>query len=378
MPVCFEAAALTPTFVLITSLATTVVCAALLLNSRLRKLFADSADKPQALHSEVTPRLGGVAIIFGVLAATIAPILSNVRTPVSFLLLISLTLAVVSVLDDLFELSAAIRLMWHAFSSVMLLLGLANFYLPSEGLIALAVLPQAFGLLIIVIGLVWMINLYNFMDGANGLAGFMGLIGFCALAIAVNASPIRTSETQNLVMLCLSVSGACGGFLFFNFPRARLFMGDAGSVFLGSLAGGTAVVGCVLKLWQWWFVPLVFSPFIVDASFTLLKRIFKREKIWLPHRQHIYQRLIVVCRWSHSRTTLMYVVMMLLASIHALWWQWTSGRSQVNGLEALFPLSIVLPWVVTYAVLLVAAEWKIRRPPLTKTNMSLKEDQRVR
>ncbi len=135
----------------------------------------------------------------------------------------------------------------------------------------------------------WMTNLYNFMDGANGLAGGMTVIGFSALAAAAD----------NPLLAC-AAAGAGLGFLFFNFDPARVFLGDSGSIPLGFLAGALCFAGVVSGQWPLWFPLLVFAPFVIDATATLLKRMMRREKIWAAHRQHYYQRLIRM-GWSHRR-----------------------------------------------------------------------------
>ena len=103
-----------------------------------------------------------------------------------------------------------------------------------------------------------------------------------------------------LAALCAAVAAAALAFLPFNFPSARLFMGDAGSIPLGFLAAAAGILGIQQGLWPWMFPLLVFSPFIVDASVTLIKRGLRGEKVWKAHRSHYYQRVVILGA-SHSQ-----------------------------------------------------------------------------
>ena len=141
----------------------------------------------------------------------------------------------------------------------------------------------------------WLTNLYNFMDGADGLAGGMTVLGFSAYAIAAAIGADGAFATLNL---CVAASAAA--FLLFNFPPARIFMGDGGSVPLGFLAGALGLSGWHSGLWPLWFPAVVFSPFIVDATVTLLRRARRGEKVWQAHRSHYYQRLVIM-GWTHRR-----------------------------------------------------------------------------
>jgi len=150
----------------------------------------------------------------------------------------------------------------------------------------------------VTLALTWMMNLYNFMDGSNGLAGGMALFGFGAYAIAAAAG-----QDVHLAILSASVMAASFAFLLFNFHPARIFLGDGGSIPLGFLAGIMGLLGWQRDVWPFWFPLFVFSPFIVDASVTLIKRILRREKLWQAHRSHYYQRLIQM-GWSHRKTAI--------------------------------------------------------------------------
>jgi UDP-N-acetylmuramyl pentapeptide phosphotransferase/UDP-N-acetylglucosamine-1-phosphate transferase len=163
------------------------------------------------------------------------------------------------------------------------------------------------------LAIVWYTNLYNFMDGSDGLAGGMAVIGFGAYAIAA-----QLSGASPFAALCAAVAAAAAGFLVFNFPPARLFMGDAGSVPLGFLAGALGVVGWSRGYWPIWCPLLAFAPFVCDATLTLLRRALRRERVWQAHRDHYYQRLVRM-GFGHRGTALIeYSVMGGCAAIALL------------------------------------------------------------
>lgn len=245
-------------------------------------------DRPNArsLHSVPTPRIGGVGIMTGILAASIW--LDDVA--LQPILLGTLALATISLIDDLRGLPPGVRLFAH-------------FVTTASCLFALGV--SGWALLVGPFAVVWMANLFNFMDGADGLAGGMATFGFAALAITA-----WLGEAFGLAVFCGTIAAAALAFLRFNFPPARLFMGDSGSIPLGFAAAMLGYVGWERMLWPWWYPWAVFSPFVVDASLTLLKRTVRREKIWRAHKEHYYQRLIQM-GWSHYKTALAEYALML-------------------------------------------------------------------
>jgi UDP-N-acetylmuramyl pentapeptide phosphotransferase/UDP-N-acetylglucosamine-1-phosphate transferase len=229
-------------------------------------------DHPNArsLHDTPTPRIGGLGIMAGVAVAGMW-LLDTTMLPV---MLAAFALAALSVLDDVRGLPVALRFLVHFIATVAILLAL--------GL-------SGWSLLVGVLVVVWMTNLYNFMDGADGLAGGMATIGFGALALAA-----WIGGAHGLAVLCAAIAAAALAFLRFNLPPARIFMGDAGSIPLGFLAATLGILGAQQDVWPWLFPMLVFSPFIVDASVTLAKRGLRGEKIWQAHRSHYYQRAVLL------------------------------------------------------------------------------------
>lgn len=261
----------------------------------------------RSLHTRPIPRTGGLALMAGVLVAGVA-VQSSWGWAVVPLLLFLLA---ISFLDDLRGLSVSWRFLAH-FLAAGVFVGLYIF--SSVGFVGAAVA---------VLAIVWMTNLYNFMDGSDGLAGGMALFGFCFYgAAAWLHGDVAFAE------LNWSVAAASLAFLFFNFHPEQIFMGDAGSIPLGFLAAAFGLLGWHAGYWPLWFPVFVFSPFILDASVTLAKRLLRGEKVWQAHCEHYYQRLVQM-GWGHRRTALAEYVLMVLAGASATWAIGQDGRTQL-------------------------------------------------
>lgn len=259
------------------------------------RLYSFALDQPnhRSLHTRLVPRTGGVAVITGILTAWIVADNTWLWTiPVAVLLLVSL-------IDDVRDLSVR----WRLLTQLVVSAGLS-----------VAVFPEyPWWLHIpIVLSMTWIINLYNFMDGSDGLAGGMALFGFSSYAVAA-----AVSHDFHIVALSVAVVAASFAFLLLNFHPARIFLGDSGSIPLGFLAGAIGLFGWQRELWPLWFPLLVFSPFIIDASVTLLKRLLRREKVWEAHRSHYYQRLIQL-GWTHRKTAIAEYCLMIATGASAV------------------------------------------------------------
>jgi UDP-GlcNAc:undecaprenyl-phosphate GlcNAc-1-phosphate transferase len=141
------------------------------------------------------------------------------------------------------------------------------------------------------------------------------------------------------------------GFLAHNFPPARAFLGDCGSITLGFLSGALGLYGAGLGVWPFWFPLLVFSPFVIDATATLLLRIARREPFWTAHRQHAYQRL-VLSGWSRRRLAIVEYVLMVASGASAL-------LARAQGAE--IQCAIIFAWAAIYALLAVAVNRRTRK-----------------
>lgn len=255
-------------------------------------------DEPNArsLHTIPVPRTGGVGLLLGVTAgwAWITP-----HLPWLFWAALLLLIAV-SLLDDLRGLSAAVRLATHLFAAMLMASALPALH---ESLLLFAMAVLAIG---------WMCNIYNFMDGSDGLAGGMTVFGFLIYAVAA-----WLSGSVQFALLNLVVAAAATGFLLHNFHPARIFLGDSGAVPLGFLAATFGIIGWLQRDWAWWFPLLVFSPFIVDASVTLARRLMSGARVWEAHRDHYYQRLVQM-GLGHRGTALAEYALMAICGLAAL------------------------------------------------------------
>lgn len=236
-------------------------------------------DRPgeRSLHGRPTPRVGGLAIWAGFLPAAV--LASDLLANPGIWFAAWLAIAAVSLADDWRGVRPAIRLAVQATAAAILT---ATILGPERtGDFAPA---DAAGYAVAVVALVWAANLYNFMDGSDGLAAVMGIGGFGAYAAAAT---IAGSPPHLHVALATAIIP----FLVVNLPPARTFMGDVGSVPLGFLAAASGLAGCVANVWPAWFPLLVFLPFIADATVTLFARMARGERVYEAHRKHYYQRL---------------------------------------------------------------------------------------
>lgn len=160
--------------------------------------------------------------------------------------------------------------------------------------------------------LVWFMNLFNFMDGMDGLAGLMTATGAACLAVA----GLIQGDTAYALQLFVIVA-VVGGFLFHNWPPARLFMGDAGSVGLGFLLGAMSLYGISRNVFGWPVPVLAFLPFVADATVTLIGRMCRGHRPWEAHREHLYQRL-VLAGWPVRKVLVIEFLLMLVCQLAAL------------------------------------------------------------
>ena len=259
-------------------------------------LHALILDKPndRSLHTIPVPRTGGIGLDAAAFLtwAALAPAATYPA------MLLALILAGVSLADDIAPLSAGRRLLVHVAVATLAVI----VYHPA----GLAVAPLA------ILTFVWMANLYNFMDGSDGLAGGMALIGFGTYAAAA-----FDVDAAALAIAAASLAGAAGGFLIWNFPKAKIFMGDSGSVPLGFLAALLGYLGWQDGIWPFYFPALVFLPFIADVTVTLIRRALRGERLSDAHRTHYYQRLNQM-GLGHRKTALYAYALMLAVAASAL------------------------------------------------------------
>ncbi|MDZ7670770.1 MAG: glycosyltransferase family 4 protein [Gammaproteobacteria bacterium] len=294
-----------------------------------RRLSIHAHPNERSFHDRPTPTGGGVAFVAVMLGYLVWLALSGAASALA-LAAAGTAVAAAGLWDDLRETSPALRLLVQGVAA---------------GVCVWILLPQAQWLLVLAvfIGLVWHINLYNFMDGIDGIAGVQTLV------FAVGAHVVAGGVAGwpgDLLWLCV---GSVTAFLVFNWPPARVFMGDVGSGFLGLLIGALAVL-----LWQQQSLPLAASlillaGFWLDASYTLIVRILTGQSFTQAHRSHLYQK--VALRRGHLWTTVCFL-------LYAVFWlmplAWLSARFPAD-----FPPATLL-WVLPAAAPLAAAAWWLR------------------
>lgn len=291
----------------------------------------------RSLHTTPIPRTGGIALMAGICAGWIMMI----EFWAWWIVLPMLGLFALSVVDDLHNLNPKTRLVGHVIAAMIVV--------ASAGISWIWMLP-------VFLFIVWMTNLYNFMDGSDGLAGGMALFGFSFYGIA----GLMKGDVP-FAMMNFTIGAAALAFLYHNFHPAKVFLGDAGSIPLGFLAAAFGVWGWQQGYWLFWFPVLVFSPFTADASFTLIKRMRRKENLSQAHRSHYYQRLVQMS-WGHHNTAVAEYVLMFLSGASALWGLRLGPANQIG---------FLVGWAGIYLAL---AMWVDRRWREHETSEKLSHD----
>ncbi|HSR55110.1 MAG TPA: glycosyltransferase family 4 protein [Alphaproteobacteria bacterium] len=255
-------------------------------------------DSPNARssHAAPTPRGGGLGVL-GIALPLLAAV-TWLHWPADAaawaVLGGALVLAVVSWADDLKDISSGLRLAAHA-AAVALALAL----LPSEFTLFQGALPLIVDRVLAAIAWVWFVNLFNFMDGIDGIAGVETIaigLGMGAAAMLIGGPGGAATATAGLWGFTLAAGAT--GFLVLNWHPARVFLGDVGSVPLGFLLGWLLIS---LAHWGYWAAALILPAYyLADATLTLAFRLLRGQRIWEAHKEHFYQRA-VARGWSHDR-----------------------------------------------------------------------------
>lgn len=289
-------------------------------------------ENDRTMHAGVIPKGGGLALLIAALAVT-ALLFSPGEIPAPLATGLFLV-AAVSWRDDVQPLPARVRLPVHFLAAAILV-----FSLPENARVLQGLLPYWPDRILALIALTWMMNLFNFMDGINGIAG-MEAVAIGAGYLLIGAA---TSWNISLAPLAAAIMGASAGFLVWNLRnKASVFMGDIGSVPLGYLTGAMMID---LAVHGHWAAALIIPAyFLADATLTLLRRFAGGEKVWEAHKTHFYQRaaqaygrhLPVVWRMSAGNMSLLACALWSLA---APWASLTAAAVVVVCLLALFSLA---------------------------------------
>ena len=271
----------------------------------LKKNIIDNPNE-RSSHSVPTPRGGGVAVVGSYLLALAVLMYSQqLELHTGFTLMAAgFVIALLGFLDDHGHINSMLRLAIHFFVAISVVVSLGGF---GEVTIFNGVQLGLIANIIAVLFLVWLLNLYNFMDGINGIASVEAITTTMSMAILYLI--LNTSLNADILWL---LAACIFGFLLWNFPKAKIFMGDACSGFLGLILGILALIALKedLALFCAWVICL--GVFIVDATYTLIKRVLGGYKMYDAHRSHSYQILSRKCG-SHTPVTL------VVAAVNLFW-----------------------------------------------------------
>ena len=302
------------TSLLLTFVGCFVACGVLTYFVRQHAITRRILDYPneRSSHVTTTPRGGGLAIAISLLSATL---LSAVLHLVDIPLTVAVVgggsaIAIIGWMDDLGKAPVALRLVVQLLAAAGAVIALGGMEHP-----IFSVAPVDLGVagsLLAILGIVWCTNLYNFMDGIDGLAASEATI-----VAGMGATITALGDQAGVSIVLAALAGAASAFLLWNWQPARIFMGDVGSGLIGFILGICVVAtqhGRPIAIIFWLILLLVF---FVDATVTLLRRIHAREALHIAHRSHAYQRA-VQAGWSHQRVTLLILVINLALGTLAL------------------------------------------------------------
>ncbi len=305
----------------------------------LKKNIIDNPNE-RSSHSVPTPRGGGVAVVLSYLLGVIFLLyIEQLDITVGLILIgAGFVVALLGFLDDHGHINSMLRLAIHFLVAIGVVVSLGGF---SEVVVFNGFKLGFFANIIAVLFLVWLLNLYNFMDGINGIASIEAITTTLSMVVLY----ILVGDMLNHQILILLV--ACVfGFLLWNFPKAKIFMGDACSGFLGLIIGILALIALKadIALFCAWLICL--GVFIVDATFTLIRRVVSGHKMYDAHRSHAYQILARKYN-SHTPVTLGVVLINILWLLPIAYWTATQHITypELSIIIAYLPVIILAVYV---------------------------------
>ena len=324
-------------FMLVAS--TSWALAGLLRRYALAKSLMDVPNE-RSSHSVPTPRGGGVSIVVTFLTGLLYLLGSALLDARAFIALFvaGLVVAIIGFVDDHEHIAARWRLMGHFVASGWIVFWLGG--LPSLNLFGITIDLGLTGYVLAIVALVWLLNLYNFMDGIDGLAAIEAL----SSSLLAGFIFFFLFDNQELFYLHLLMAAAVVGFLIWNLPPAKIFMGDAGSGFLGMVLGAIALYSAHIEANMLWVWLILLGVFITDATHTLFRRLLRGDKIYQAHRSHAYQ---YASRKYESHLLVTSSVMF----INLLWlapWSVAVALGAVDGVLGLICAYAPLLWLAWY------------------------------
>ena len=287
-------------------------------------------------HSTPVPRGGGMAfVVVFLFAIMLLRSFGAIEFSLNWLTFIALSsVALLGFCDDKLSLSPKVRCIVQLCAAIIVVFAL--YPLPDISLHFIAIHSGFFLEILVILFLVWLLNLYNFMDGINGIASIEAISVCCGMALTYWLSG-HFAET----MLPLLLMAAVFGFLPWNFPKAQIFMGDAGSSFLGFALGVLSLQALAIDNQLFWSCMVLLGVFIVDASITIFRRAIRGEKVYQAHCSHAYQN---AARKYNSHTLVTFTVL----AINLLWLLPISALISVHYLPGFYGLILAyLPILYT-------------------------------
>ncbi len=272
-----------------------------------RPLGMIDAPNERSSHLIPTPKGGGLSffIVFTLITTGLFWFYPEYDQIVKPLLFGGPFVVILGWLDDRYTLSALVRLVVHFFVAIVI------YYFVTQGFTVsmnISFLPNFFWInfLFCIFFIAWFINLYNFMDGADGLASSTAIAGSALMAVVcyINGS-------SELAMIYCLIAYTVSGFLVFNWTPAKIFMGDTGSYFLGFLFASLALISKAYAGISFYSHIIIFGFFIFDTTYVLFRRIFRLERVFNAHKMFLFHKLMAQ-GWSHRKVSAFYTLVLIL------------------------------------------------------------------
>ncbi len=324
------------------SLAVAALTVWLLAREIARRRWSALLDKPgeRSSHDRPTPRGGGLGIVIVGLAVLVAFALGDGWPTPAWLVLTGLAvIAGIGILDDLHSQPAWLRLLLHLLGAILLLWALRPL-IEARGELSLAMGSIA------VLVIAWSVNLHNFMDGIDSLLAAQAIWygAVYALLFLLGNDPV-------MAVFAAVLAASALGFLPWNWPRAKVFMGDGGACYIGAVVAWFAVYGAVRGIISWPESVVIASAFLVDSAATVSLRAARGEAVWRAHREHLYQRLVQGGH-GHGRVSACYMLWNLFVAIPGVFLMRMQTSSSRQWLIALTVIAVgLMLWLSLRALL---------------------------
>ena len=305
-------------------------------------------------HLSPTPRGGGIAIVIAFFAALFLGGLNAALEPnFSYALIFGgASIAAIGFIDDVYSLKPSKR-----FIATLLVTGLCVLLIgmPSVSFIGFSLQPSPALFVLEVIAILWILNLFNFMDGIDAIASLEAISVLLIAAALLVLLPPSSETLHTQVEVLLIIAFATVGFLIWNWPPAKVFMGDVSSSFLGfvlALFAAHTSVEQTMNVWVWL---ILLGLFFLDAFITMIRRVLNKEKFYQPHRQHVYQRLALYLQKNKdaspdiARAYAHKIVSLLVLAINFLWLApWAYMAKHHSEYAMLFALISLTPLLILF------------------------------